>query len=219
MRAFAQARERDPRLRFSVWGGGDFVAEVRAAADELRLSPDVFEMPGEHRPLDEIARQIRAAHIGIVPNRDDQEDSVLPTKLLEYVAVGIPAVATRTRCVGRFFKGTEVELVEVGDVDGMARGILRLASDPARRAELVENAHRWEEEYGWEVNRKNLFRTVDALCFEKLSEERRAKQRQKERPAKEESKDRPREPKASSSAGDRRDPGGRTPGIDTGIAR
>lgn len=261
VRAFARAREHDRRLRFSIWGGGDFVADVRAVADELGLSPDTFDMSGEHRPLDEVARRIRSAHIGVVPNRDDQEDSVLPTKLLEYVAVGIPAVATRTRCVGRFFKDTEVELVDVGDVDGMARAILRLASDPARRRELVENAHRWEEEYGWEVNRKNFFRTVDALCFEKLSEERRAKQKQKQKegskegerpiegePSKGASRSaeidpaRPKKPSRrkgdavtgdavtgegadrpksvpAPGAGERQDPSGRAPGLDTGIAR
>lgn len=174
VRAFAKARARDPRLVMTLLGGGDFVDEVKALAAELGLGPDVFTMPGVHKPLDEIARVIRDAHIGVVPNRDDQEDSVLPTKLLEYISVGIPAVATKTRCIARFFERDEVELVEVGDVDGMADAIVRLASDAKRRRELVAKGRKWEEEYGWAVNRQNLFRAIDALCAEKLAAERQA---------------------------------------------
>lgn len=167
VRAFAAARDKEPRLRMSLFGGGDFVEPVREIAAELKLPAESFQMTGEHQPLDQIAQQIRAAHIGVAPNRDDQQDSVLPTKLLEYIAVGIPAIATRTRCVSRFFDGTQVELVEVGDVEGMAQAMLRLAADPARRKALAARAHAWEEEYGWEVNKQHLFRTYDALTFEK----------------------------------------------------
>jgi glycosyltransferase involved in cell wall biosynthesis len=164
VRAFARAREQEPRLHMALYGGGDFVEPVRAIASELRLSSDIFYMTGEHRPLDWIAEQIRSAHIGVAPNRDNQEDSVLPTKLLEYLAVGVPSVATRTRCISRFFDGSEVELVEVGDVEGMANAIVRLARDPKRRETLIENGHLWEQRYGWHVNKANLFRTVDELC-------------------------------------------------------
>lgn len=174
VRAFAMARAQDPRLVMSLYGGGDFVEPVRALASELGLAPPVFEMTGVHRPLEEIAEAIRSAHIGVAPNRDNQEDSVLPTKLLEYISVGIPAVATRTRCVSRFFDGSEVELVPVGDVDGMAAALVRLARDAKLRKARVERARLWEQEFGWEVNKRHLFRTIDGLCFEKIAAAKKA---------------------------------------------
>ena len=176
VRGFAEARREEPRLFSRLLGGGDFAPEVRRLADSLGLGPEAFFMNGEHRPLEEVAQAIRGAHIGIVPNRDDHEDSVLPTKLLEYLAVGIPSIASRTRCVSRFFDASHVELVEVGDVSGMAQALLRLARDPARRAALVEGGRRWNAEYGWEVNRGFLFRTFDALCWEKVAAEKKARQ-------------------------------------------
>jgi glycosyltransferase involved in cell wall biosynthesis len=172
VRAFAEARKAEPLLAMQLLGGGDYAEEVLALAKDLGLAPPAFEMTGKHRPLDEIARLIRSAHIGLVPNRDDQEDSVLPTKLLEYVAVGIPAVVASTRTVRRFFTADQVELVPVGDVGAMAEAILRLARDPARRSVLVTNGRAWQEEYGWEVNKRALFRTIDSLCSEKLRAER-----------------------------------------------
>lgn len=173
VRAFASALREEPRLRMSLYGGGDFVEEVAALARELGLASPAFEMTGRHQPLDEIARAIRGAHLGLVPNRDDQEDSVLPTKLLEYIAVGIPAIASRTRTVQRFFDPSQVELVEVGDVEGMAKAIVRLARDPGRRKALAKAGRAWEEEYGWDVNKRALFRTIDALCAEKLAADKK----------------------------------------------
>lgn len=170
VRAFDLARKIEPRLHFSLYGGGDFVDRVRSLAHELDLGSDAFFMTGAHRPLETIAKEIRLAHIGLVPNRDDQEDSVLPTKLLEYLSVGIASVATRTRCVGRFFDGSEVELVSVGDVQGMADALVRLARDPKLRAERIARGHAWEEEFGWEVNKRHLFRVVDGLAKSRASE-------------------------------------------------
>lgn len=177
VRALAKARLLEPRLVMQILGGGDFVESVEALARDLGLGPDVIEISGVRRPIDQVAALIRNAHIGIIPNRDDNEDSVLPTKLLEYIAVGIPAIAARTRCISRFFDGNQVELVDVEDVDGMARAMVSLAQDQARREVLVKGGHEWEQEYGWDVNRKLLFRTVDALCWEKVLSEKRARQR------------------------------------------
>jgi glycosyltransferase involved in cell wall biosynthesis len=175
VRAFAKARLLEPRLHLRIIGGGDFAEEVKSIAANLALGPEVIDIGGVHRPLDEVAHAIREAHVGIIPNRDDNEDSVLPTKLLEYIAVGIPAIATRTRCIARFFDERQVELVGVEDVDAMARAMVRLAQDKKRREALVKGGREWEKEYGWEVNRQLLFRTIDNLCWEKLAAQKQAK--------------------------------------------
>ncbi|MEQ9499422.1 MAG: glycosyltransferase family 4 protein [Deltaproteobacteria bacterium] len=180
VRAFAKAHAQEPKLTMRMLGGGDYVGDVRALADSLGLAEPAFSMSGAHVPLEEIAAAIRDAHIGLIPNRDDHVDSVLPTKLLEYVAVGIPAVAANTRTIGRFFDGDTVELFEVGDVDAMAEALVRLARDGARRKALVAAGRAWEAEYGWDVNRQHLFRTMDALCYEKIAAERKARQKAKE---------------------------------------
>jgi glycosyltransferase involved in cell wall biosynthesis len=165
VRAFALARQKEPRLQLCLYGGGDFVEKVRAIAQDLGLQAPAFTMTGKHEPLDQIAQAIREAHIGLVPNRDDQEDSVLPTKLLEYISVGVPAVVSSTRTVLRFFDEAKVELVPVGDVDAMSQAILRLAASPKARAKLAASARQWESEYGWGVNKQLLYRTVDAVTY------------------------------------------------------
>ncbi|MCA9549786.1 MAG: glycosyltransferase family 4 protein [Myxococcales bacterium] len=150
--------------------------ELAALAQRLGLGAPGFEMTGTHRPLDEVAAAIRDAHIGLVPGRDDHEDSVLPTKLLEYMAVGIPTVATRTRTVSRFFDERHTELVPEGDVDAMAQALVRLARDKDRRKALTAGGWAWQEEYGWEVQKGLLFRTFDAVAADKAAAARRKAQ-------------------------------------------
>lgn len=176
LEAFARARQVEPRLELRVYGGGDFAAELAALAQRLGLTAPSFEMTGAHRPLDEVAAAIRDAHIGLVPGRDEHEDSVLPTKLLEYMAVGIPTVATRTRTVSRFFDARHTELVPEGDVEAMAQALLRLAGDKDRRKALTDGGWAWQEEYGWPVQRGLLFRTVDSVCADKVEAARRQAQ-------------------------------------------
>ncbi len=177
LRAFAKAKEEQDNLQFTIYGGGDFGPELKALAHELGLKAPDFDMTGEHRPLDEVAQAIRQAHIGIVPGRDDHEDSVLPTKMLEYVSVGIPTIASKTRTVGRFFDDSQSELVPVGDVDAMAQAMVRLSQDKDRRKALVAGGRTWEQEYGWDVQKGLLFQTVDGLCPAQVAADRAERQR------------------------------------------
>ena len=174
--AFARALAVEPRLQLRVLGGGDFASELAAFAARLGLGAPAFEMSGVHQPLDEVAAAIRDAHIGLVPGRDEHEDSVLPTKMLEYLAVGIPTVAARTRTVARFFDDAHAELVPVGDVEATAQAILRLARDKDRCKALTEGGWAWQEEFGWPVQRGLLYRTFDAVCADKVEAERRRAQ-------------------------------------------
>ncbi len=163
VQAFAEAKKSQPLLQLEIIGGGDFVGGVQTLAQELGLKEPDFTMTGEHRPLAETVARIRHGHLGIVPNRDDQEDSVLPTKLMEYLALGVPTIASKTRSIERFFPGDEVALFPVGDASALAEQILRLSQDLVARQALVAAGQRWTEQNGWLQERKKLYRLCDRL--------------------------------------------------------
>lgn len=158
--ALAKARREDPRLVLTVLGDGEAVESVRRLAAQLELPAEALRMDGVWKPLEEVATRIRDAHLAVVPHREDNERSELPSKLLEYLAVGIPVVATRTRAIAVYFDESQLELVAPSDADAMARALVRLAADKELRKARVEAGHRWEEEYGFETQKRLLHRLV-----------------------------------------------------------
>jgi len=115
---------------------------------EFRLEQNVkFEQP---RLAEELPEIIRSCNLGVVPYRNDVfTDGLLPTKLMEYAAVGLPAIAARTTTIQDYFSDTMVEFFEPGDVEDLARCILALYCNPHRLADLAQGCQKFNQRYNW----------------------------------------------------------------------
>jgi glycosyltransferase involved in cell wall biosynthesis len=151
LRAVAEVRqERD--LRFVIHGRGEALPELRALSSELGLDGSV-EFSTRFMPTAELPGLLRRAHVGIVTYRRDVfTDGILPTKLLEYAALGIPSVVGRTPVTERYFDDSSVRFVDGESVSEVAAALRDLIDDPELRASLSRNAravatrHTWPEE-------------------------------------------------------------------------
>lgn len=127
-------------LRFRVVG---------PVPESLRGSLTDAELLGR-RPNPEALRLAASATVGISPLRDAPNyRQSLPTKVLEYLALGLPVVATDlpgTREVAGRWDG--VWLVPPGDVDAMA-GALREAAHPEARALARSRAAQVRTRFIW----------------------------------------------------------------------
>ena len=86
----------------------------------------------------------------MVPYRGDVfTDGILPTKLMEYTALGLPTIVSRTRAIEAYFDGTMVEFFTPGDVEGLVAAIRRLANDRQRFQELVRQSDKFNHRYNW----------------------------------------------------------------------
>jgi len=101
-------------------------------------------------PNPEAIARVGRASVGLSPLRDvPNYRHSLPTKTLEYLAMGVPVVATDlpgTRDVLGSMKA--VELIPSGDVDAMAAAISRLSSDEARTS-AYQQADSVRRKYAW----------------------------------------------------------------------
>ncbi|MDH4117419.1 MAG: glycosyltransferase family 4 protein [Acidimicrobiia bacterium] len=156
------ARSR-PDVRLSLLGDGETRPELVALVDHLGLEARVTISPGMVE-AEELPGFLATADIGLVPNRSNIfTDGILPTKLLEYVAMGIPVVVTRTPGVAAYFDESMVGFAQPGDAADLAARILDLASDSELRRSRLAAVESFNERYNWGRHAREYVAMVGGL--------------------------------------------------------
>jgi len=149
IRAIDQVRRDIPQIHLTILGRGTYVETLRQMVRELGLAQHVT-IHNDLRPARELPAIIRTADLGVVPYRNDVfTDGLVPTKLMEYAALGLPALAARTTAIEAYFGGTMAELFEPNDVDDLANRLRALYRSPERLAELAQGCQKFNERYNW----------------------------------------------------------------------
>jgi glycosyltransferase involved in cell wall biosynthesis len=68
---------------------------------------------------------------------------------MEYAAMELPVVAAQTTAIQAYFKDTNVEFFEPGNVEDLSRCILMLYHSPTRMAELASGSKNFNQRYNW----------------------------------------------------------------------
>lgn len=137
-----------PTIKLSLIGGGEYVKHLRQMIQNLQLDQQV-QMSGII-PAEKLPPVIAAADLAVVPYRNDIfTKELLPTKLMEYAALGVPAVVSRTPAIAAYFDETMVQFFTPGEVNELAASILDLYRHPARLAALAVNIQKFNQRYSW----------------------------------------------------------------------
>jgi glycosyltransferase involved in cell wall biosynthesis len=149
VRAVGLLRGEIPGIHLTILGRGDAMPALVELRDRLGLRAHV-ELRDELLLADELPTFIAGADLGVVPYRNDVfTDGLLPTKLMEYAAIGLPCVASRTTTIEAYFADAMVELAEPDDVDDLARAIRELHAEPQRLAALANRSVHFTERHSW----------------------------------------------------------------------
>ena len=150
IRAVAELGSSIAGLRLHLWGSGDDLAKFEVLADRLGIASRVSFKPAGY-PLQELPMRLSSMDLGVVGNRRSvASDLMLPVKLMEYAALGIPAIVPELRTIRRYFSGEMVSFYEPDNVQSLAGAITRLYADETARRLQAEAAYRFLDEHGWE---------------------------------------------------------------------
>lgn len=161
--AMPRLMEKIPGVNFHVIGSGphldSLVEKTRKAGLEERIH---FSMKAV--PVTEIPDILKKMDVGVVPNkRNTATELMLPVKLLEYVAVGLPAVAPRLKTVQYYFTEDMVTYFEPDDVYSLVNAIISLHQNKHKKEEKARNARRFIDQFGWEKHQLDLVRLYAGL--------------------------------------------------------
>jgi glycosyltransferase involved in cell wall biosynthesis len=160
--AVALLQEKAPGLRFLIIGDGPEREKLKRLIAERGLQ-DRVSMTGLI-PLEKVAEIMTRIDLGVVPKRKEGfGDIAFSTKIMEFMAMGVPVLASRTRIDEFYFNSGLVEFFESGDAGDMAAKILELIDQPGRVAELRRNSLEFIEANNWTVRQDEYFALVDRL--------------------------------------------------------
>jgi glycosyltransferase involved in cell wall biosynthesis len=125
--AIEAVRERHPRVVFVLVGAGlDEAGELRASLEALRA--DAYRLV-PRQPAERVPLYLAASDVAVSPRG---YGSNLPLKVIEYLAAGLPVVATDIPAHTTLLSRETAVLVEPS-ADGIAGGVIRLLDDPDLR--------------------------------------------------------------------------------------
>jgi len=162
IRAMAKLCARLPEAEFHIYGEGNLRGELEALARELGLTDKVRFF--DFLPLREIADRMAVADVGVVPKRADTfGNEAFSTKILEFLALGVPMVVSDTQIDRFYFDDSVVEFFESGNETALAEALLRVLSDGAVRRERVARGLALAARNSWGSRKGDYLRLVDRL--------------------------------------------------------
>jgi glycosyltransferase involved in cell wall biosynthesis len=162
VRAVSLLRSRDQEISLDVYGS-DAEAARRLASLAAEVAPEGVRIAPQPTPVEEIPARLAEAHLGVVPTlRDGFTELLLPVKLLEYVHMGLPVVASRLPVIERYF-GDDLLLAEPGDAASIAAAIEGVRADPVAARTRAERASTRLAKIEWRQQRQGYLDLVDSL--------------------------------------------------------
>jgi len=162
IRAFDKVCRPSPGVEFHIYGGGSMKPELEALVRDLGLNDRVFLQ--ESVPTREVADIVANADLGIVAKRADSfGNEAYSTKIMEFMAEGVPVIVSKTKIDSFYFDDTVVRFFESGNVDDLAAAMLDLMKNQGRRESLVRHANEYVARNNWDTRKQKYWHLVDSL--------------------------------------------------------
>jgi glycosyltransferase involved in cell wall biosynthesis len=162
IRAFALAKDDMPRAQLHIYGHGPARPMLEQLVDELALHQRVTIK--DRVSIQEMAAIIAAAHVGVVPKRADGfGNEAFSTKILEFMASGVPVIVSKTRVDEHHFNPTLVRFFTPGDERDLAAAMLELYRNTGEAQVRAEAARRFALLHSWQQHGGEYRQLVESL--------------------------------------------------------
>jgi glycosyltransferase involved in cell wall biosynthesis len=154
IRAFKKITENHENVRLFIIGEGREKIDLYRLANKLGISDRIIFTGYLAYQL--VPAFLKLAQVAISPiPKNDIYDIQPPLKTLEYLASGLPIVATDTVANQIFIKDGINGILVSDDEAGLLEGIDRLLSDEKLRSSLSSNAKISASSFDWELSVRN----------------------------------------------------------------
>jgi glycosyltransferase involved in cell wall biosynthesis len=163
IRAFSSVKDQMPEAQFHIYGEGAAKPSLIALTKDLgREDCIIFH---DFLPSAEIAQVMATADLAIEPKRTNSgfSNEALSTKILEFMSLGVPVIACRTRIHAYYYDDSIIQYYENDDETQLAEMMVLLRNHASLRAKLIENAREYVKNNTWNACKQEYFELVDDL--------------------------------------------------------
>ena len=163
IKAFARVANHMPGAEFHIYGEGAAKPSFLELANSLGLSDRVLFCPS--LSAKEIAKVMASADLAIEPKqaRSAFANEASSMKILEFMAVDVPLIVSRTRIHSYYYDDSMVKFFTPHDDAELAGYILELYKNANLRKQFVENARKYFATNNWNVKKQDYLGLVDWL--------------------------------------------------------
>lgn len=162
--AISRLKDEMPELRLRIIGSfNEHTEALRALVGKLQLDDRVSFEPAV--PIDQISALMRQAQIGIYPAIPDAHMAIAtPTKVQEFITVGLAVVASRIFVLTQSFSDQAILYFQPGNVDQLCEQLRRLYAHPEMRSGMIKQARaELAVTRDWEREKTKYQNLVEAL--------------------------------------------------------
>lgn len=153
VQAIGLLRAQRRHVRALILGEGDQLETVRELAAELGVD-DSISFSNRYLPIEQALGAVAGADCGIISNRPSEINRfILPNKLFEYVALGIPVVSARLETVAAHFDDDDLTFCRPGDPASLAGAIGWVMDERVAAMRKSVRAQARAERYRWDRSR------------------------------------------------------------------
>lgn len=164
--AMSIVKEKIPQIKLHIYSSkkGRIIEQLK----ELVYQQNAQEIVTFHNgvPFYELPDILIDADIGIVPTKGNTfSDEAISMKSFEYLALGIPIVISGTKAHRFYYNSSMVKFFEPENSLDLARGVIELYENNAKRNQLIVEGIRFIENYGWKKAKqeyKNIIRELSS---------------------------------------------------------
>ena len=160
--AFNKVREQAGNSEFHIYGEGPAkeslirLVEKNGLQDRVLLKNPVS--------LDEIAKVMALADIGVIPKRNDFfAGEAFSTKSLEFMSLGIPIIVSRTKIDQYYFNDSVVKFFQPENPNDLAEAMIAMARDKSMRRKQATLALKFVENNNWQFKQNLYLGLIDKL--------------------------------------------------------
>lgn len=170
IRAFARIADQMPDAEFHIYGEGGAKPALIELANELGMQDRILFHPFLSSRA--IAQVMAATDLAIEPKRTGSafSNEALSTKIMEFMSLGVPVIACRTRIHAYYYDDSIIQYYENDDDAQLAQQILRLRANPALRERLITNAAEYVRHNTWDARKHEYLELIDSLVKASLSQ-------------------------------------------------